>query len=323
MTGSVDDILFVSAQPDVPYFHWQIKVYVKNFTDKGIPPDNINILLSYSDKPSNAAKSLSLTLPNVHLYKDERASTNYIPSIKPYLISKWLKEDPSRGKKFFLHDSDIIFNKLPDFSMLTSDRINYLSDTKGYIGYDYLMECGSRYTGEHGIDPEQLLRDMAKVIGISPGTIKLNNNNSGGAQYFLKSQTAELWDKVYRDSMDLYNTLQKFTNKYPLPAGAVQIWTAEMWSILWNLWYCGHEVKVHDELSFSWATDSVEKFNENNIFHLAGVTEVQRNELFYKGDHINNDPLLLLEKDKNHFDFVDKENATSKYVEAMIRTVKK
>ena len=39
------DILFVSAQPDVPYFIWQIKLYVNNFIEKGIDPNQIHVVL--------------------------------------------------------------------------------------------------------------------------------------------------------------------------------------------------------------------------------------------------------------------------------------
>ena len=34
----MENILFVTAQPDVPYFHWQVKLYTHNFIEKGIKP---------------------------------------------------------------------------------------------------------------------------------------------------------------------------------------------------------------------------------------------------------------------------------------------
>ena len=40
----MENILFVTAQPDVPYFIWQIKLYIHNFVEKGINP--LYILLS-------------------------------------------------------------------------------------------------------------------------------------------------------------------------------------------------------------------------------------------------------------------------------------
>ena len=55
------DIVFVTAQPDVPYFHWQIKLYVHNFVEKGISPDNIHIVLALvhgKKEPSEGALKL-------------------------------------------------------------------------------------------------------------------------------------------------------------------------------------------------------------------------------------------------------------------------
>ncbi len=40
----MDKLLFVSSQPDVPYFHWQVRVYIHNFIEMGINPKNIHVL---------------------------------------------------------------------------------------------------------------------------------------------------------------------------------------------------------------------------------------------------------------------------------------
>ena len=37
---------------------------------------------------------------NIHFYEDNRDVKTYIPSVKPYLISKWLEEYPEFGKLF-------------------------------------------------------------------------------------------------------------------------------------------------------------------------------------------------------------------------------
>jgi hypothetical protein len=42
-------LLYVSAQPDVSYFHWQVEVYVNNFVRKGIPLENIHVLFGIPD----------------------------------------------------------------------------------------------------------------------------------------------------------------------------------------------------------------------------------------------------------------------------------
>ena len=40
----MEDIIFVTAQPDVPYFHWQVKLYTHNFIEKGIKPCQIHVI---------------------------------------------------------------------------------------------------------------------------------------------------------------------------------------------------------------------------------------------------------------------------------------
>ena len=144
------NILFVSAQPDVPYFIWQIKLYVHNFIEKGINPKQIHVIFSIiNNEPSNESLLLKELGVNVHHYKDNRRLKHYIPSIKPYLISKWIETNPENGKLFFLHDSDIIFRKLPQFDELINDEYNYVSDTKGYIGLDYIKSCEKKYRNKH------------------------------------------------------------------------------------------------------------------------------------------------------------------------------
>mgnify|MGYP003350832025 FL=1 len=139
----MNDILFVSAQPDVPYFIWQIKLYVHNFIENGINPNQIHVVLGMVNgkkEPSIESKELNVIGINVHHFIDDRVKKHYIPSIKPYLISKWIQSNSSYGKLFFLHDADIIFRELPSFDRLLSDDITYLSDTIGYIGYNYIID---------------------------------------------------------------------------------------------------------------------------------------------------------------------------------------
>jgi len=56
----MDSLLFVSAQPDVPYFHWQVKLYVHNFIEKGINPNDpvyMRVLGQAIDKPFEELKN--------------------------------------------------------------------------------------------------------------------------------------------------------------------------------------------------------------------------------------------------------------------------
>lgn len=322
----MDNILFVTAQPDVPYFHWQVKLYTHNFIEKGLNPNNIHVIFSTlgNNKLSQGAEDLKKIGINIHSYKDERVNKRYIPSIKPFLIYKWLEEYPEYGKCFFLHDADIIFRELPNFKKMLNDDICYLSDTIGYIGYDYIMDCCRRYESQHPTSEKgQLLKEMADTIGISVDLIKENQKNSGGGQYIIKNTDYKLWEKIYLDSFTLYNNMLIYQRKFPINPGQIQFWTAEMWSVLWNLWLSNFKTKVVDELGFSWATDNVDKYEKFPILHMAGVTDDLKKTKFYKGDFINVDPIKKLIEDPTYFDYVDIKSSTIKYIEVMRSYIEK
>lgn len=323
----MENILFVSAQPDVPYFIWQIKLYVHNFIEKGINPNQIHVVLGLvqgKQKPSKESEELKKLGVNLHYFVDERIKRHYIPSIKPYLISKWIQSNPEHGKLFFLHDADIIFNQLPNFESLLQDDICYLSDTVGYIGYDYIMDCCRRYEQKHpSSEKGQLISEMTDVIGLDVETIKVNQKNSGGGQYLIKNSNCELWDKIYKDSTKLYDQMLNYQKRFPISPGQIQFWTAEMWSLLWNLWMYGFETKITDEMSFSWATDDIKKYEQHPILHMAGVTDNLKTTKFYKGDYINIDPILKMKENPNHFDYIDKDSSTIKYIENMKSYIQK
>jgi hypothetical protein len=320
-------MIFVTAQPDVPYFHWQIMVYIHNFIEQGILPNQIHILLgiiSEDGKPTKESLKLKDTGVNVHHYIDDRHQKHYIPTVKPFLISKWLKDFPEHGECFFLHDSDIIFRKLPNFDSLINDNITYLSDTIGYIGYNYIMDCCNRYENTHPTSGKgQLLNEMANVIGVSVECIECNQENSGGGQYIIKNTDWLLWKKIYDDCVPLYDQMLDYQKRFPISPGEIQFWTAEMWSLLWNLWLHGIETRITPELDFSWATDSIKIYEDKPILHMAGVTDNQKKDKFYKGDFINSNPLDKLKEDINFFNYVSSQSSTKKYVEVMESLVKK
>lgn len=321
------NILFVSAQPDVPYFIWQIKLYVHNFIEKGINPNQIHIIFGLpegQEKLSEKATQLKSIGVNIHHFRDERRLKHYIPSIKPYLISKWLEKNSEYGKLFFLHDSDIVFRELPDFDNLTDNEDNYVSDTKGYIGLDYIKSCEQKYKNKYPQLSETPLIDlMSDIVGINKFILEQNDQHVGGAQYLLKNQEVDIWNKIYHDSNKLYFKLLEFQKMYPLEDGHLQVWTAEMWSLLWNQWLYGYRTKVSDSLSFSWGSDDVKKYEQKYILHMAGITEDKKGHKFYKGDFIEIDPIEKLKDDINYFDYVDNESATIKYIDIMRSYIKK
>jgi len=319
------NLVFVTAQPDVPYFHWQSKIYCHNFIEMGIKPEQIHIIFGIVDgktEPSKESLELKSIGVNVHHYMDDRHQKHYIPNIKPFLVSKWIKDYPELGKCFFLHDADIIFRELPNFEELLSDDISYLSDTKGYIGYDYINSCCERYEKQYpNSDKGQLIQEMVDVIGVEVECVKCNQDNSGGGQYIIKNTDHFIWNKIYEDCTPLYDQMMSYQKRFPINPGEIQFWTAEMWSLLWNLWLFGVETKITDELSFSWATDSVRIYEKYPILHMAGVTHDLKATKFYKGEFINVNPLDKLKENINYFDYVDSDSSTIKYVDIMKRIV--
>lgn len=321
----IEDLIFVSAQPDIPYFHWQTRVYIYNFIESGVSPDKIHVLFAMVNNPKPTQSSLDLKKlgVNVHHYPDIRKDKTYIPSLRPMILKEWLKENPQFGKCYFYHDSDIIFRTLPNFNNLMKDDVCYLSDTKSYIGFNYIKECSKRYSSQHKtLSEDTLITEMSDIVNISVDIVRNNEQNSGGAQYLIKNTDYHFWEKVFDDSIRLYNHLFSFHRKYPI-SHSIQMWTSDMWAVLWNLWYFGLETKITDELSFSWGTDSIVEYEKHPILHMAGVTENLKSTKFYKGEYINTNPLDKLKENINHFDYVDKNSSTVKYVDIMKSVVEK
>ena len=260
---------------------------------------------------------------NIHFYKDDRIKKTYIPSIKPYLISQWLKNSPEYGDCFFLHDADIIFRELPDFKTLLNGDICYLSDTIGYIGYNYIIDCCRRYERQHPTsEKNQLLNEMTSIVGIDTEMIKNNQDNSGGGQYIIKNTDYKIWQKIYEDCTPLYKQMLNYQRRFPINPGQIQFWTAEMWSLLWNLWLFGYQTRITPLLDFSWATDNLEKYNTKPILHMAGVTENQKERKFFKGEYINLDPIETLRSNPTHFDYIKEDSSTIKYIDVMKSFIK-
>jgi hypothetical protein len=158
---------------------------------------------------------------------------------------------------------------------------------------------------------------MCDVIGVDVNVVKDNQINSGGGQYIIKNTDHKLWEKIYNDSTPLYSQMLDYQKRYPINPGQIQFWTAEMWSVLWNLWLYGVETKITKELDFSWATDNIDVYNKKPILHMAGITDNLKLTKFYKGEYINVNPIQKLIENPNHFDYVDKNNATIKYIDVM------
>lgn len=292
---------YISVQPDINYFHWQVELYIFNFLRVGIRGEDINVIFLNDGVVSEKALSLQrkYEMVNFFFYKDTRLDKRYIPSIKPWGMYLHFKEHPELEKeRFFYHDSDIIFREKIDESLFTGTQ-QYMSDTISYIGYDYCVSKGKRQ-----------LEKMADVVGIAIEEIKKNQLSSGGAQYVLSSISSDFWLKVYNDSNALYWLMDRESQAQTIVNGGypIQKWCAEMWATLWNLWYFNFSTEVHKELDFCFATAPIEDWYKHKILHNAGVTEKERSYMFFKGDSINRVPY------HDNFDYIDLKYCSSQYV---------
>lgn len=305
--------IFMSAQPDHPYFHWQVEVLIHNFIRLGINPNWIEILWAYSGNPSYEAVELASKYPTVRFFFYEKTvidNLGYIPILRPDVLEQHFKRFPElRGETIFYHDSDIIFRKLPDFDSMHGDMYWYLSDTVSYIGAKYIKSKS-----------DDLFIDMCSLSKISPEVVERNEEGSGGAQYLMKGVTSDFWKEVKEDSLRLYKYMSDRENeerKRLSPEelktyNPIQKWCADMWSVLWGAWKIGAQTIVTPDLDFSWGTSSIHDYERCNIMHNAGVTEEASHELFYKANFRNSSPFDA------DLSFVKPATASAKYVEAIL-----
>lgn len=279
---------YVMAQPAVPRFEWEVKVAVYSLLKLRIPKEDIIVLFSrHEESVISEIKNIGV---NVHVYSDDRYDFEYIPSLKPYLMYRYLEEDVSReNETYFFMDSDVIVKEQLEIDSHLRG-VWYGSDCGGYLNYDYIVQC------DNG---SNILKDMSEIVGVSIEDIKSMNNDSIGAQYIMSKPSSEYFKKVYEDSIKLWKYVKdKDTN--------LQKWTAEMWATLWNMPLFDVMPRAKKEMEFTWATDSRLDWYENKIYHNAGVTEDMK-DMFFKGDYINKDPF------NEDFSHIDKDTASYEY----------
>jgi hypothetical protein len=294
---------------------------INNFIKHGINPNNIDILVAWNpnDDTSNIKNveawyklALRYNAVRFFFYQDTRPTPiQYISSVRPNVLKQHFQAHPElKDEAIFYCDCDVVFTKTPDWSKFLEDDTWYLSNTNSYINYDYVVSKGVEFYDK-----------MCEIVKIDPRIPKIMNSNSGGAQYILKNVDASFWEKVERDCERLYSEITLMINeklKEDPKHHPLQIWCADMWAVLWNGWLFGNETRVVPEMDFSWATDSVNKWEETTIFHNAGVTCSCTRDLFYKAKYISRLPY-------NNIDLssMNKNSCSYKYVEEILETAAK
>ncbi len=282
---------YLCAQPATLYYAWQIDTLIYNFIHNGIEQSQIDIVCAIQNKIDDYFYKLEEKYPNVnfYFYNDTRTDFTYISSIRPHILKQHFKKYPDLYSGTFLyHDCDIVLTKPLNLDKYTCgcNPTCYLSDTRSYIGYNYIMEKG-----------ENVLDRMCQIIGISKNTVKQNQDNSGGAQYLLKNITYEFWEMVETDSINLFKNISIMNKRIKglNPSyHELQIWCADMWAVLWGLWKIGKQTEIIKELDFMFAVDGIQMWDIKPIFHNAGVTGVNT-DLFNKGKYVDMLPPNYLE----------------------------
>ena len=303
-------IRFLSAQPATLYYAWQVEVMLNNFLEMGINLNWVDIVCAKENGiiPQEWSKLANNYPARFFFYDDTRKKKGYISSIRPNILKQHFEKYPELSKETFLyHDCDIILSKPVDWQQFEGDDIWYGSDTKWYIAYDYIISKG-----------QDVFDKMVEVMKIDPKLVIDNNNNSIGAQYILKNIDYTFWNDVENDAEELFKVVGELGREKKRKDTAyheLQIWCADMWSVLWNGWKRGHKTQCHDELQFSWATSNETEYYKYNIMHNAGVTG-NNSGLFYKSAYMNQLPY-----NKNLE--IREQTASKKYYEWIQKTEKK
>lgn len=294
---------YICCQPASLYFAWQIDIMLYNFRDVGIPLENVDVICGVDNTPDKYFDKLSNKYPkvNFYFYKDNRIDKSYISSIRPNILKQHFKlHSELSNEAIFYHDCDISFTREPKLEQYIDDDINYLSNTKSYIGAEYILSKG-----------QDIFDKMVEVANIRPDLVLENTKNSGGAQYLLKNISYLFWHFVEIDSTNLYREISKLNRekkKQNPDYHELQIWCADMWGVLWNLWKNKRQTLIIDEMNFIFATNNVIDWDNSLIYHNAGVTN-DRDGLFYKGRYIREIPPKDL--------VIDKSFASYKYYELL------
>lgn len=279
----------ICVQPAIKYYAWQIEVMLTNFESLGIHGEHtIHCLFAYNENEPDWKEKVDLItrlhskfhgVASFFFYPDTREyPISYISSIRPNILKQHLRKFPELSQQcIFYHDCDIIFSRYPDFlSTMSIGPEWYVSDTISYVGYEYIVSKG-----------HDVLDLMCQIVGCHPYLIRDRQNQSGGAQYFMKGVDEQFFQKMEKDSEKMFAAVTELNNKKKVLDPAhheLQIWCADMWCLSWNAWMRGYDTTVSPALEFCWATDPVERFEEHYIFHNAGVTSADGGK-FYKGKY--------------------------------------
>lgn len=314
----MNDLIFIQVVPHDLYFQWQVEVQIVNFRKFGIS-DKMQICVWYpkNSKELSRWEVIQKKYPEVKFffYEDDGVQLGiYIPQLRPHTLKKHFAQYPElKDKVLFYHDSDIIFNYLPDFEELIKGDICWQSNTSGYLDYQYIL----RKEKEGNIPNNEAVKELCKIGDITPELFESYSGKTGGAQTILRGIDSDFWKDVERMCLEIrwkffHGSIDSINRRYfKDESSGFQSWCADMWALNFAQWKRGMVTDVTDKLDFSWATDSLGTFNKKPIFHNAGATP-DKSEIFYKGAYINESPI------GKNLNLPPADSASRKYVEAIL-----
>ena len=278
------NLRYISAQPATEYYMWQVEVMINNFIKNGINGNDIDIVCGIKNGivPDDWRKLANhYNYVRFFFYEDDKVDPHYPSTLRPNILKKhFLKYPELSNEAIFYHDCDIVFTQSVDWSHLLNDDIWYCSDTTSYVGANYIK------SKKYGI-----YERMCEIVGIDEEIPQQHEAHSGGAQYIMKNIDHTFWEKVEHDCTTLYQFFLDHLKAFPESPKyhPIQKWTADMWAVLWNAWYFGHETKVVKEMEFIWPMWKITDWENIKIFHNAGVVNnsAESERLFYKGKYVS------------------------------------
>lgn len=321
------DWILLSVQPGDLFFLWQLNVQLHNFRKLGIS-NRYHIVIYVA--PEREVHPLFFALEKEYheatfeyIYDNKGTcwhliqSFNYIPLLRPWCLQKYFTKYPELGNKaIFYLDSDVIFTKYPDFiDGLLQDDVCYLSDTKSYISASYFDSKVKDVIPKRleSYQKRDILEECANNIGITRRICEDNEEHTGGAQYLLKGIDAKFWGDVLDGCMVTRLQLTAVNDKYfPSEEKGFQVWCADMWAVLWNLWKRGIQTRTPECMDFIWSTSPIDLWKKKYIYHDAGAADGCFNKMRYRENTFT--PYRVGED----FSHINLNNCSSKYVEELL-----
>jgi hypothetical protein len=295
------ELKFITCLPDDTYYTWQVHLWLESLKKLNKSKDAVILIFTPITRETNRSKWEKIVnlYPEAtfRFYRDDKDEVSrklipiYIPIIRPWLMIQWFKEHPEYSEHaIFYCDSDILFTEDFNVDEFVQDDVNYLSDTNSYIGVQYFDNKVRDVIEDRREEYESMdvLAMMGSLVGITREQAEENKEHSGGAQYLLKNLNARFWEKVQRDCIIIRSYLQSINKEFfENESKGFQSWCADMWAVLWNLWFYETDVKVIKEMDFAWSTDPITKLESTTILHNAGIVSpwMAKQPYFYKGKY--------------------------------------